>query len=662
MQIVLRRFGLSGLSSFKRLLFSVVVVPFISGAWADADDKRIAAITFSATPAPVTQQEQTSVYTTSVATIRYADGHEAQFPLRYDTLFMSGDRKGASRAGQIVDMTGRALMRSAPDSAGGNGVGPFYAYSPDANSLIQVGQNPKDRKLYLVTHYEYHTESPVSKPGASSDMYGRLPMAVSLASLQQNRRNGALRVTQLRNVDARAVKGIWIPCAGSLTPWNTHIGGEEYEPNARLFEHEPLEAMNLYLGSPGKKADAGGANPYDYGHPVEIAVDRDGKTTVTKRLAMGRLAFELVEIMPDERTAYMGDDGRDTMMFMFVADRPRDLSSGTLYAARWQQTDGRHGGQANLAWVRLGHATEGQIRRLIDSGVRYSDIFETASAAAVQANPGEYAQYRPIYVYEGQGGVRSNNGKPADEPVYLRVKPGMEMAAAFLESRKYGALLGATSEFTKMEGVTHNPQAKQLYIAMSVIEGGMLAGKNGRRPQDHIRLEDDPADLNCGGVYRAPLQGGQMDSEGRPVASEWVATSMSGYLLGRRKPADQIVGAYDKCDTERIANPDNIKYSSAMRTLFIGEDSSNHLNNFMWAHSVDDGQTTRILSAPIGAELTGLQPVADVDGYAYVMTNVQHPGAANDLKQYPAEIREVMRQVVDQRGRVGYIGGLPAIQ
>lgn len=626
----------------------------------------IESVTFSSTPVPVSVADQSRVYTTSAATIHYRDGRVITFPLHYDTLLLSGERKnsgsGAVSAGQIVDIKGQPVMTSAPIAKGVHGTGPFYAYAPDANSLISVGKKGPSQKHYLLTQYEYHTEAPLNQPGATGDMYGRLPMAVSLATLTQNRQNGALKVAQLRNVNLSAVKGIWIPCAGSLTPWNTHIGGEEYEPNAQIFEHEPLEAMNRYLGTPGQLASEGGANPYDYGHPVEIAISHDGKTTVHKRLTMGRLSFELVEMMPDQRTAYMGDDGRDTMLFMFIAQRPRDLSEGTLYAARWEQTGAHAGGQATLTWIRLGHASEAEIRQLIDSGVRYSDIFDTASAADVKANPEKYERYTPVYVYEGQGGARSNGRNTSDEPVYLRVKPGMELAAAFLESRKFGAMRGATSEFTKMEGVTHSPQDKQLYVAMSSIEAGMIDKKNGPRPQDHIRLADDAADLSCGGVYRAPLQGGQLDSDGSLIAGEWVASSIAGYVMGRRKPADQTVGAYDKCDTERVANPDNIKYSPALRTLFIGEDSSNHLNNFLWAHNVDHGQTTRILSAPIGGELTGLQVVPSMDGHAYLMTNIQHPGAANDLKQYPPEIRDEMRRAVDQRGRVGYIGGLPAVQ
>ncbi len=99
-----------------------------------------------------------------------------------------------------------------------------------------------------------------------------------------------------------------------------------------------------------------------------------------------------------------------------------------------------------------------------------------------------------------------------------------------------------------------------------------------------------------------------------------------------------------------------------MRTLFIGEDSGNHLNNFIWAYNVDTGRLSRIFSAPIGAENTGLQAVDEINGYAYIMANIQHPGGAGDLRRYPPEIRDDMRRMVDPRGAIGYLGGLPAIQ
>jgi hypothetical protein len=300
--------------------------------------------------------------------------------------------------------------------------GPFHSYAPDANSLIRVPDGRRER-LFLVTHYEYHTEAPLAAGQGSMELYAQLPGVMSLAELRQDRARGTLAARRLTNIDMNGIGGLWIPCAGSLTPWNTHLGGEEYEPNARQFEHEPLEAMNLYLGTPGRKAAEGGANPYRYGHVVEVKVSPQGTASVAKRYAMGRLATELAEVMPDERTAYLGDDGRDTMLFMFVADRPRDLSAGTLYAAKWEQRSGEHGGSADLKWIRLGHADEDGIRALVDRGIRFSDIFESATTEAVRAEPERHKDFKPVFVYEGQGGKRAPGSGAKQEVAWLKVKP-----------------------------------------------------------------------------------------------------------------------------------------------------------------------------------------------------------------------------------------------
>jgi len=98
-----------------------------------------------------------------------------------------------------------------------------------------------------------------------------------------------------------------------------------------------------------------------------------------------------------------------------------------------------------------------------------------------------------------------------------------------------------------------------------------------------------------------------------------------------------------------------------MRTLFIGEDSGNHLNNFVWAYNVDSKALTRIFSAPIGAENTGLNVFDDYNGHAYITANIQHPGAAEDLAKYGDDIKIDLRRKVDERGWVGYLGGLPAL-
>ena len=157
------------------------------------------------------------------------------------------------------------------------------------------------------------------------------------------------------------------------------------------------------------------------------------------------------------------------------------------------------------------------------------------------------------------------------------------------------------------------------------------------------------------------MRGGQTDTGGAPIRSEWVAVELRALVSGARKPAGQKTGPYDACDTERPANPDNLKYSEALRTLLIGEDSALHLNNFLWAYPVDTGKLTRLLSAPAGAELTGLQAVPDLDAHGYIFVNIQHPGAARELEKYPDEVRVGLRARIDFRGAVGYLGGLPGI-
>jgi hypothetical protein len=59
-----------------------------------------------------------------------------------------------------------------------------------------------------------------------------------------------------------------------------------------------------------------------------MMVGSDGMTRVVKHYSTGRRSNEMMIVMPDERTAYFGDDGEYTMLFMYVADKPRDLSAG----------------------------------------------------------------------------------------------------------------------------------------------------------------------------------------------------------------------------------------------------------------------------------------------------------------------------------------------
>lgn len=576
----------------------------------------VKSIAFSGMAAPVSDEDRAKAYTTASVTATYSNGSQKTFPLTYRTLFHTTDVIGGVSAGALYDSKGKPLM----DFSGGEPT-PFVSDAPDGQSLFQVKGTPKTGKgghpLYMVTHYEY-----VTQDNAGNATYAKLPMGMNLGTVDQNKLDGSLGVVKLQNIDMSGVGGLWIPCAASLSPWNTHLGSEEYEPDARKVEEGKLTLtwMNRYFD------DITTARPYFYGVLPEVTVKPNATVNVVKHYSMGRISRELAQMMPDQRTAFMGDDGQYTGLFMYVADKKANLSAGTLYAAKWHQTQQANGGSANLSWIKLGHAGDTEIGKLA-SKLNFSDIFETAASDT------------PGFVK-----IKTNGNTE-----WLKVKPGMEKAAAFLETRRYAALQGATTEFNKMEGVAVNTRDNKLYIAMSYIEHGMLA--NLKDPADDIKLPE----LKAGAVYQLTLAAKQTDASGAKIPSDFVATRMSGLLLGEDITQD---AAGNTANVEKIANPDNLQFSNKMRTLFIGEDSNTHINNFVWAYHVDTQKLSRILSLPAGAEATGLQAIDNLNGFSYLMSSYQHPGDFS--KHTDAALKVRLDKLIDKKkAGVGYIGGLP---
>lgn len=581
----------------------------------------IVSVSFTDTPAPTSTADMARTFTTSSAVVTYADGSQKSFPLSYTKLFGVKDRIGTYPAGQLYNRD----MLPINDPSGQ----PAIAETPDANSLLKVGD-----KLYLVTHYEYDWLN-----GDGSEASARMPMSMTLTSLSQNTTTGALSATAQSPINFSGVNGLWIPCFGSQTPWNTHLGSEEdYDLQANPLTSGYTNTSAGLQALQTNYLNGSAANPYHYGFFPEVTVAENGSTSVVKHYAMGRGTWEMGKVMPDGKTVYYGDDGTNVGIFMFVADTAGDLSAGTLYAARWHQTSaaGSDGGSATLSWVRLGHATDAQVKALVDAGTTFDSIFNNVAPVSGSC----------------PSGTRIRAGSEADE--CLSVKPGMETAAAFLETRRYAALMGATAEFTKMEGIAVNAKDKKIYMAMSRIEKGMKASTTA--PTDHVQLKENKA----GATYTLQAQGGVNDHTGAPIASDYVATSIyvEDKLLGRPISADALGNT---ANPDYVANTDNVFFSEKMRTLFIGEDSGMHVNNFVWAYNVDTQQLTRILSAVAGAENTGLQVVEDLNGHAYIMSNSQHHG--DFISTHEAGSKAALEPMIDKfDASVGYIGGLPALR
>ncbi len=553
-----------------------------------------AEMTFSPIPVSTTDEMKRSIVTSDSVTI---DG--AETTIGYHIIARSGDTIGSGTFAMLTDKDGNPVK------------GESEYGSPDADFTSFL---PRGDKLYSITHFE-------SRPAA---MY--------ISTVAQDA-DGNLTYTDTKPIDFSAVGGLWVPCAGSVTPWSTHLGSEEYPADARAhFEATALDQiddydypMAAYFGvDPATMTlDEFRAvyNPYRYGFPVEVAVTDAGEATPTKHYSMGRVAVELANVMPDQRTAYISDDGTNVGLFRYVADTAGDLTAGQLYAAKWVQTSDAGAGSATIEWVDLGHADDATIGTAIAAKTTFADIFDVADMNADGTCP---------------EGFLSSNAEGRAE--CLAIKAGMEAVASRLETRRVASMLGATTEFRKMEGNVYNPDRNSLYLAMSEVSKAMtdnddldLGGRN------DVRVSKN----SCGAVYELPLD------------ANYVATSMTGVISGMPKEylaGDQYEG--NTCDVDGIANPDNITYIPGQNLLVIGEDTgSGHQNDVIWAMNTDTGALTRIMSSPYGAEMTSVDWYPDVNGHAYLTTVIQHPYGESDEEKAMSED--------DKRAYVGYIGPFP---
>jgi secreted PhoX family phosphatase len=203
---------------------------------------------------------------------------------------------------------------------------------PDGNMFLPI--NADGSIGYLYTNYE-------CRPGTVGKIY-------------MEKAGDRWNVLDGENVNFDAVMGTWNNCNASVTPWNTGLSCEEYEPIAvKDGWKENVKDMTEYMGKQ--------ANPYDYGWLLELIPDPKGNiatTQVVKHYAMGRLSYEMGRVMPDMKTVYSGDDGTAVILAKFVADEPKDLSAGTLYAAKITQNPDE---SLDIEWIELGRSNNADV-------------------------------------------------------------------------------------------------------------------------------------------------------------------------------------------------------------------------------------------------------------------------------------------------------------
>ncbi|MFM2161773.1 MAG: hypothetical protein RLZZ383_1285 [Pseudomonadota bacterium] len=534
-------------------------------------------VQFAPLAAPETLEERSRVRFSPSVVI---DG--VSRPLTFQTLTRTGEPIGGVPFGVIVDRAGKVMV----DDAGA----PLTCDGADFGAVLEVG-----RETWLLQHVEcipsalYATQLTFD-PAGIAHVQRTLPLAASPYGAVNH-------------------------CAGVVTPWNTLLSSQEYEPEARAIgalggqppnDDYGYTRLGTYLGVPMSQVD-----PYRYGWMPEVTPKRRGATTSftsTLHPTMGRFSHELGSVLPDGRTVLLSDDGPNGGLFLFVADRRKRLSAGTLYAAKLRATDA---GSFDLTWMDLGHATDDEVTAALDAGVSFDDLFATAEPSGPGTCPQGYTSTRTMDTFDTSRTLHE----------CLRLKPGMETVASRLETRRYAAYLGATTELLKAEGITFDAQRRTAFLAVTDIGKGMLdAGPHDLGGPNDIAL---PANA-CGAIFKLAL--GPSEATG----SDW--TPLRAATLAQGKPL-----ANDRCDADAIANPDNLTLLTGSGWLIAAEDTRRHDNATLWAIDIDSGVTRRLASAPWGGEFTGIWWHRDVADHAFLTVTVQHPFAHSRPEGAPAD-------------------------
>ena len=429
--------------------------------------------------------------------------------------------------------TYQVILQSGDALSEGGVAGGIYA-ADDGNQIL-VSKKP-----------DYNAFVPLNDDGTRGYLYTAWedrPAGISQVEMEWDSGASDWNVVNSKMLNLSSINGGWVLCFGSMSPWGSPLFSEElYFDDTEHWNddsfryHSDQTKLEDYLGHY--------PNPYDYGYIVELENATSAEPDFVRHLAMGRFSHENAEVMPDQRTVYLTDDGYDTVLFKFVADAAGDLGAGTLYAAKVDQDMTRDSAITgfDVEWMEMASSSNAEIQTWIDDydGITTDDYVAGQNAYISDEEINDWAEWRLNEDLNGDGTV----GSAIDDRV------------AFLESRKAAAALGASDEWNKMEGVAFNENAPEyLYLAMSRIESAMSDGQG-----------DIDVSLNsCGIVYRMTMSEGWNINRIDPAISGGPYTSTAQY----------------KCDVNNLAGPDNLLVLDDGRVL-IGEDTYNHESNMVW--------------------------------------------------------------------------------
>jgi hypothetical protein len=513
---------------------------------------------------------------------------------------------------------------------------PAVSEYPDAVTFHQISGTSQ---IAMVSHTEF------AQPGG-----------LWLTTLSRSPSSGLLTPSAARPIDVASVNGVGIMCAGSVFG-ASHLGGEEYPQDCRANPSASADTARWYgyytgsaassLPNPPNKGDYDNsanraavdalyscynmgavvqATPYSKKVGSRSSSTRQLDARVTKLRTIGRFSREQATVAPDRRTVLSTADDKMGLLAMFVADKPGDLTKGLLYAAKFTNQQGGDGVTGlgttwDVSWVLLGRGDQRQLDALAsDPSLKFGDIFETAEPDLATLTCPQGFSHANTYGY-----LRTQTGGSGTQRYMecLKVRQGREREAAFFETQRYAAMLGATTEFEKLEGVTFSKELKKWYVACATVARGMLDGAT-----NGYRYDYGPGGNGGDGLQLSANRCGVVIELGGFATSgskAWQPTTARVVLAGTplASPPDSDGNS---CDVNGIAGPDNLLVVPGTSTLLVAEDTGDHRHNVLWAAelSASPPTLTRLVSAPLGAEVTGLS-AATIGAHGYLPLAFQHP-------------------------------------
>ena len=447
-------------------------------------------------------------------------------------------------------------------------------HNPDYNGFIQTADN----EGYLFTNWEH------------------IMGGMSRMKLSKNAESGlwAVDSDDVTMLDFGKY-GTVANCFGSVTPWNTPLSSEEWGgPGEATYawnnvaEKDGAASFAAYT-APGEDVESASVFPniYRYHYILEVKEPTSATPTPIKHFAMGRYAHENGIVMPDEKTVYLSDDSTGGVFFKFVADVAKDLTAGTLYAAKVTQDAGSDEPMVtgfDVEWIELAHGSNDEIETWISEydAIDFDDYVADRSSYLTDADAIAWAAGEAKYLATNVKSTAAEDAGYEAENLYAgAVTAGRDMdnRVAFLESRRAARAKGATAEWRKFEGVSINQKrAKEAVEGVDLVAGETvedayvyfaISYMNKTMTDGVGVIHLSPRVSDCGGVYRMKLEAGYDVNRIEPVVMG------STYRGSLDKP--------ERCDVNSLSQPDNVIVMDDGR-LVIGEDGF-QTNNTLWMYN-----------------------------------------------------------------------------